>query len=92
MKLTENEKYLLIKLHCKIEQSKFFAMQGFIFDYEAFRITMEIEGIKKEFIEENTNSLVIKKYVKILSNKIEITKKGYNFIKNTAIREVIKWA
>lgn len=80
MKLTENEKYLLIKLHCKIEQSKCFTMQGFNFDYEAFRVTMEIEGIKKEFIEENVNSLVIKKYVKILNNKIEITKKGYNFI------------
>ena len=80
MRLTENEKYLLIKLHCKIEQSKSFTEQGFIFDYEAFRITMEIEGIKKEFIEKNINSLVIKKYVKVSENKIAITQKGYNFI------------
>lgn len=80
MKLTENEKYLLIKLHCKIEQSKLFVIQGFNFDYEAFKITMGIEGIKKEFVEENVNNLIIKKYVKILNNKIEITKKGYNFI------------
>lgn len=81
MKLTENEKYLLIKLHCKIEQAKFFVMQGFDFDYEAFKTTMEIEGIKKEFIEENINNLIIKKYVKILNHRIAITEKGYNFIK-----------
>jgi hypothetical protein len=81
MKLTENEKYLLIKLHCKIEQAKFFTMQGFDFDYEAFRVTMEIEGIKKEFIEENIENLIKKGYVNLFKYRIEITEKGYNFIK-----------
>lgn len=80
MNLTDNEKYLLIKLHCKIEKAKFFTMQGFNFDYEAFKTTLEIEGIEKELIEKNINSLITKKYVKILKNRIEITQKGYNFI------------
>lgn len=81
MKLTENEKYLLIKLHCKIEQSKLFTMQGFDFDYEAFRVTMEIEGMKKEFVEENIENLIKKGCVKLFKYRIEITDKGYNFIK-----------
>ena len=86
MELTENEKYLLIKLHCKIEQVKNFVAQGFVFDLEAFLLTMEIEGIKKEMAEKSIKELTIKKYIKILKHRIIITKKGYDFIKNIVIK------
>lgn len=80
MKLTENEKYFLIKLHCKIEQAKMFVMQGFNFDLESFLITMEIEGIKKEIAKQNIENLTKKGYVKIFKYRIAITDKGYKII------------
>ena len=80
MELTENEKYLLIKLHCKIEQVKNFVAQGFVFDLEAFLLTMEVEGIKKEIAKQGIENLVKKGYVKIFKYRIAITDKGYKFI------------